>query len=98
MATVDWYFDFVSPFAYMQSEQLHLLGPKTRIRYRPVLFAGLLAANAHKGPAEIPGKRYGLLDGGPGDNGTVEQDAPGPVSECVPGKDGKESAVNPAGE
>jgi len=57
MATVDWYFDFVSPFAYLQSEQLSLLGPKTRIRYRPVLFAGLLSANAHKGPAEIPRKR-----------------------------------------
>ena len=57
MATVDWYFDFISPFAYLQSEQLRLLGPKTRIRYRPVLFAGLLAAHAHKGPAEIPRKR-----------------------------------------
>ena len=57
MATVDWYFDFVSPFAYLQSERLHLLGPKTRIRYRPVLFAGLLAANGQKGPAEIERKR-----------------------------------------
>lgn len=57
MATVDWYFDFISPFAYLQSEQLAALGPKTRIRYRPVLFAGLLAAHGHKGPAEIPGKR-----------------------------------------
>ena len=57
MPTVDWYFDFVSPFAYLQSEQLHVLGPKTRIRYRPVLFAGLLAAHDHKGPAEIPRKR-----------------------------------------
>jgi 2-hydroxychromene-2-carboxylate isomerase len=57
MATVDWYFDFISPFAYLQSEQLHLLGPKTRIRYRPVLFAGLLSAHGHKGPAEIPRKR-----------------------------------------
>jgi 2-hydroxychromene-2-carboxylate isomerase len=57
MATVDWYFDFVSPFAYLQSEQLGALGPKTRIRYRPVLFAGLLRANAHKGPAEIDAKR-----------------------------------------
>ena len=57
MASADWYFDFISPFAYLQSEQLALLGPKTRIRYRPVLFAGLLAANAHKGPAEIPRKR-----------------------------------------
>ena len=30
MATADWYFDFVSPFAYLQSEQLALLGPKVR--------------------------------------------------------------------
>ena len=57
MATVDWFFDFVSPFAYLQSEQLHLLGAKTRIRYRPVLFAALLEANGHRGPAEIPRKR-----------------------------------------
>ena len=57
MATVDWFFDFVSPFAYLQSEQLASLGPKTRVRYRPVLFAALLAANGQKGPAEIARKR-----------------------------------------
>lgn len=57
MATVDWYFDFISPFAYLQSEMLSGLGPRTRIRHRPVLFAGLLAAHVHKGPAEIRGKR-----------------------------------------
>ena len=57
MATADWYFDFISPFAYLQSEQLALLGPKVRIRYRPVLFAGLLGAHGQKGPAEIASKR-----------------------------------------
>jgi 2-hydroxychromene-2-carboxylate isomerase len=57
MPTIDWYFDFISPFAYLQSEQLTLLGPKARIRFRPVLFAGLLAAHAQKGPAEIDRKR-----------------------------------------
>jgi 2-hydroxychromene-2-carboxylate isomerase len=57
MPTIDWYFDFISPFAYLQSEQLALLGPKARVRFRPVLFAGLLAANAQKGPAEIDRKR-----------------------------------------
>ena len=57
MASVDWYFDFISPFAYLQSEQLALLGPAVRVRYRPVLFAGLLAAHGHKGPAEIDRKR-----------------------------------------
>jgi 2-hydroxychromene-2-carboxylate isomerase len=57
MATADWYFDFVSPFAYLQSEQLASLAPKLALRYRPVLFAGLLAAHGQKGPAEIPAKR-----------------------------------------
>jgi 2-hydroxychromene-2-carboxylate isomerase len=54
---VDWYFDFVSPFAYLQSERLGVLGPRVSIRYRPVLLAALLGANGHKGPAEIAGKR-----------------------------------------
>ena len=53
----DWYFDFVSPFAYLQSEQLASLGPRVSVRYRPVLFAGLLGAHGQKGPAEIPAKR-----------------------------------------
>jgi 2-hydroxychromene-2-carboxylate isomerase len=53
----DWYFDFVSPFAYLQSEQLGSLAPAITVRYKPVLFAGLLAANGQKGPAEIPAKR-----------------------------------------
>lgn len=57
MTTADWYFDFVSPFAYLQSEQLALLGPKVRLRYRPLLFAGLLGAHGQKGPAEIARKR-----------------------------------------
>lgn len=57
MASVDWYFDFISPFAYLQCEELHQLGPGVRVRYRPVLFAGLLEAHSHKGPAEIVRKR-----------------------------------------
>ena len=54
---VDWYFDFVSPFAFLQSEQLAALPPRISVRYRPVLFAALLEANGQKGPAEIPAKR-----------------------------------------
>ena len=53
----DWYFDFVSPFAYLQSERLATLAPRIEIRYKPVLFAALLDAHGHKGPAEIPSKR-----------------------------------------
>jgi len=55
--SADWYFDFVSPFSYLQCEQLPALEARLRIRYRPVLFAALLDANGHKGPAEIPSKR-----------------------------------------
>ena len=57
MRRADWYFDFISPFAYLQSERLPALARELDIRYRPVLFAGLLGANGHKGPAEIPAKR-----------------------------------------
>ena len=57
MPSADWYFDFVSPFSYLQCEQLPTLERSIRIRYRPVLFAALLAAHGHKGPAEIASKR-----------------------------------------
>lgn len=57
MPSADWYFDFVSPFSYLQCEQLPALERSLRVRYRPVLFAGLLKANEHRGPAEIPAKR-----------------------------------------
>jgi 2-hydroxychromene-2-carboxylate isomerase len=57
MPSADWYFDFVSPFSYLQCELLPKLERLLRIRYRPVLFAGLLKALDHKGPAEIPAKR-----------------------------------------
>ncbi|HUH92664.1 MAG TPA: 2-hydroxychromene-2-carboxylate isomerase [Casimicrobiaceae bacterium] len=57
MASADWYFDFVSPFSYLQCERLPELECSLRIRYRPVLFAALLDAHRHKGPAEIPAKR-----------------------------------------
>ena len=57
MPSADWYFDFVSPFSYLQCEQLPSLGRSLSVRYRPVLFAGLLKANGQRGPAEIPAKR-----------------------------------------
>jgi 2-hydroxychromene-2-carboxylate isomerase len=53
----DWYFDIVSPFAYLQSERLAGLPAKLQVRYRPILFAALLDHHGQKGPAEIPAKR-----------------------------------------
>jgi 2-hydroxychromene-2-carboxylate isomerase len=57
MASAEWYFDFVSPFSYLQCEQLPELERGIRVHYKPVLFAALLKASGHKGPAEIPAKR-----------------------------------------
>ena len=57
MPTADWYFDFVSPFAYLQLARFERLPPDLDITFRPVLFAGLLEHWRHRGPAEIPAKR-----------------------------------------
>src|SRR5499427_7981784 len=57
MGSADWYFDFVSPFSYLQCEQLSSLERLIRVHYKPVRFAGLHKAYGHKGPAEIPSKR-----------------------------------------
>jgi len=54
-----WYFDFVSPFAYIGLHRLKELPPDLSIEYRPVLFAGLLNHWGQKGPAELaPKRRY----------------------------------------
>lgn len=52
-----WYFDVISPYAYLQTGDLHRLPADTEIVAKPVLFAGLLNHWGQKGPAEIPAKR-----------------------------------------
>jgi 2-hydroxychromene-2-carboxylate isomerase len=55
---VQFYFDPISPYAWLASKQLQrLLNADLTIDCRPVLFAGLLNAHGQKGPAEIPAKR-----------------------------------------
>jgi 2-hydroxychromene-2-carboxylate isomerase len=54
-SSVDWYFDFVSPFSYIALHRVAELSQP--VVYKPVLFAGLLNHYGHKGPAEIPAKR-----------------------------------------
>jgi 2-hydroxychromene-2-carboxylate isomerase len=53
--SVDWYFDFVSPYSYIALHRLRDV--PAAIVYKPVLFAGLLNHWGQKGPAEIPAKR-----------------------------------------
>ena len=56
-APIDWYFDFISPFAYLQWRRLRRDHPELELRPRPLLFAGLLKHWGQLGPAEIPEKR-----------------------------------------
>jgi len=53
--SVDWYYDFVSPFSYICLHRLPEIG--VPLNFKPVLFAGLLNHWGQKGPAEIPAKR-----------------------------------------
>lgn len=52
-----WYFDFISPFACLAWPRVRALMRGHPVELRPILFAALLDRNAHKGPAEIAGKR-----------------------------------------
>ena len=52
-----WYFDVISPFAALAVPDIEELCDRHEVTFRPVLFAGLLKAFGHLGPAEIPAKR-----------------------------------------
>ncbi|GHA83515.1 2-hydroxychromene-2-carboxylate isomerase [Cognatilysobacter bugurensis] len=55
--TLDWYFDFLSPFAYLQWPRVRALRRQHPIALRPVLLGALLAHHGQRGPAEIAAKR-----------------------------------------
>jgi 2-hydroxychromene-2-carboxylate isomerase len=59
MKHITFYFDFISPYAFLAFEKLPdaLAGHSYWISYEPVLFAGLLKHHGQLGPAEIPVKR-----------------------------------------
>lgn len=52
-----WYFDIISPYAALAVPEIAELCDRHDVVFRPVLFAGLLKAFGHLGPAEIPAKR-----------------------------------------
>lgn len=54
---MQWYFDFISPFAYLQSTRLAEFQTHETVTCVPVLFAGLLNHWDNVGPAEIAPKR-----------------------------------------
>ena len=54
---LDWYFDFISPFAYLQWRRLRRDHPQVALNPKPALFAAILNHVGQLGPAEIPQKR-----------------------------------------
>ncbi|MDB5889412.1 MAG: 2-hydroxychromene-2-carboxylate isomerase [Polaromonas sp.] len=59
MKHITFYFDFISPYAFLAFEHLPeaLKGLSYSISYRPVFFAGMLKHHGQLGPAEIAPKR-----------------------------------------
>ena len=54
---IDWYFDFISPFAYFQWLRLGELPRTIELRPRPVVLGAILKHWGQLGPAEIAPKR-----------------------------------------
>lgn len=52
-----WYFDFISPFAYLQLPRIRELAAQYSISPKPVLLGAILQHHGQLGPAEIPSKR-----------------------------------------
>lgn len=61
--SVKFYFDVISPYAWLAWRPLKELTTRHKLNLEPVpvLFAGLLKANGQLGPAEIPRKRLWLI-------------------------------------
>ena len=56
-AALDWYFDVISPFAYLQWRRLRRDHADVALNPKPVLLAAILNHVGQLGPAEIPQKR-----------------------------------------
>ena len=57
MTKAKWYFDFISPFAYLQFARFPQLPNKLEIIPVPAVFGAILQHWGQLGPAEIPPKR-----------------------------------------
>ncbi len=59
MRTLEFFFDFISPYAYLASERVEELASRhgCEVVWRPILLSALLNHNQQRGPAEIPDKR-----------------------------------------
>lgn len=57
MTRANWYFDFISPFAYLQLPKIRALGDRLDVVPVPIVLGAVLKHHGQLGPAEIPRKR-----------------------------------------
>ena len=55
--TIVWYYDVISPFAYLALAGIEALARRQSLRTQPIVFGAVLAHWGQLGPAEIPPKR-----------------------------------------
>jgi 2-hydroxychromene-2-carboxylate isomerase len=53
----EWFFDFISPFSYLQLDRVHEWRHRLEITPVPIAFGAVLNHTGTLGPAEVPGKR-----------------------------------------
>jgi 2-hydroxychromene-2-carboxylate isomerase len=58
MATLEFFYDFVSPYSYLASTRVEEVARRTgaELRWRPFLLGGVLKAADNKAPADTPAK------------------------------------------
>jgi 2-hydroxychromene-2-carboxylate isomerase len=58
MATLEFFYDFVSPYSYLAATRVEALAARTgaTLRWRPFLLGGVLKATDNKSPADTPAK------------------------------------------
>jgi 2-hydroxychromene-2-carboxylate isomerase len=63
MATLEFFYDFVSPYSYLASTRVEATAARTgaTIRWRPFLLGGVLKATGNRAPIETPAKGAQML-------------------------------------
>ena len=61
--TIEFYFDFISPYSFLAHEKIKKLENKNliKIKYKPILLGGLHNLHGIKAPAFIPSKAKFLV-------------------------------------
>jgi 2-hydroxychromene-2-carboxylate isomerase len=65
MATLEFFYDFVSPYSYLASTRVEALAARTgaTLRWRPFLLGGVFKATGNHAPLDVPAKgRHMWLD------------------------------------